>query len=96
MENGPGPLSRTTRRPATSSSGIWTPPPVVGAKLSWQVLGRHLRLFEVAQRELGPARLREHHDPAINRVERLLARGREEAVFRMAGRATASADTPWE
>ena len=49
---------------------------------SWQVLDRHLRLFEVAQRELGPARLREHHDPAVTRIERLLARGREEGAFR--------------
>jgi len=51
-------------------------------RTSWQVLDRHLRLFEVAQRELGPARLREHHDPAISRIEHLLARGRKEEVFR--------------
>ncbi|KAA2252393.1 TetR/AcrR family transcriptional regulator [Solihabitans fulvus] len=49
---------------------------------SWQVLDRHLRLFDVAQRELGPARLREHHDPAISRIEHLLARGQKEKTFR--------------
>jgi AcrR family transcriptional regulator len=49
---------------------------------SWQVLDRHRRLFEVAQRELGPARLREHHDPAMRRIEQLLTRGQAEGVFR--------------
>ncbi|GAA3390413.1 TetR/AcrR family transcriptional regulator [Cryptosporangium minutisporangium] len=49
---------------------------------SWQVLDRHRRLFEVAQRELGPTRLRAHHDPAMSRVEQLLARGQEANVFR--------------
>jgi len=49
---------------------------------SWQVLDRHRRLFEIARRELGPARLREHHDPAMSRVEKLLERGRDEGVFR--------------
>ncbi|MBA9002809.1 TetR/AcrR family transcriptional regulator [Thermomonospora cellulosilytica] len=50
---------------------------------SWQILGRHRRLFEVAQRELDPARLRRHHDPAMARVEALLARGRNEGAFRV-------------
>jgi len=49
---------------------------------SWQILDRHRRLFEVAQRELGPARLRESHDPAIDRIDKLVARGRREGVFR--------------
>jgi AcrR family transcriptional regulator len=49
---------------------------------SWEVLDRHRRLFAVAQRELGPTRLRARHDPAMARVERLLARGQEEVVFR--------------
>jgi AcrR family transcriptional regulator len=49
---------------------------------SWQVLDRHRRLFEIAQRELGPTRLREHHDTAMSRVEKLIARGQDERVFR--------------
>jgi AcrR family transcriptional regulator len=49
---------------------------------SWQVLDRHRRLFEVAQRELGPVRLREYHDPAIDRIDKLIARGRRDGVFR--------------
>nr|WP_166639862.1 TetR family transcriptional regulator [Amycolatopsis sp. SID8362] len=49
---------------------------------SWQALDRHRRLFEVAQRELGPARLREFHDPAIDRIDKLVARGRQDGVFR--------------
>ncbi|MFI7679505.1 TetR/AcrR family transcriptional regulator [Actinophytocola sp. NPDC049390] len=49
---------------------------------SWEVLDRYRRLFEVAQRELGPPRLREHHDPAMTRVEKLLTRGQDEGAFR--------------
>ncbi len=49
---------------------------------SWQALDRHRRLFEVAQRELGPTRLREHHDPALRRIKALVTRGRGEGVFR--------------
>lgn len=49
---------------------------------AWQVLDRHRRLFEVAQDELGPARMREHHDRAMARVENLLRRGRDEGAFR--------------
>lgn len=49
---------------------------------SWQILDRHRRLFEVAQRELGNDQLRAHHSSATARVERLLTRGRREATFR--------------
>jgi AcrR family transcriptional regulator len=49
---------------------------------SWHVLDRHRRLFEIAQRELGPARLREHHNQAMTRVENLLVRGQREGAFR--------------
>lgn len=49
---------------------------------SWQILDRHRRLFEVGQRELGPAVLRKYHDPAIDRIDKLIARGRRDGVFR--------------
>lgn len=49
---------------------------------SWQVLDRHRRLFEIAQRELGPVRLRRHHDPAMSHVQQLIARGQDEGIFR--------------
>ncbi|MGW5723378.1 TetR/AcrR family transcriptional regulator [Amycolatopsis sp. NPDC003865] len=49
---------------------------------SWQALDRHRRLFEVARRELGAARLRDFHDPAIERIDKLVARGRRDGVFR--------------
>jgi AcrR family transcriptional regulator len=51
-------------------------------RISWQVLDRHRRLFAIAQRELGPAVLRRHHDNPMGRVEQLLVRGREEGAFR--------------
>jgi AcrR family transcriptional regulator len=51
-------------------------------RTSWDVLDRHRQLFEIAQHELGPTRLRERHDEAMSHVERLLARGRDEGVFR--------------
>jgi AcrR family transcriptional regulator len=50
---------------------------------SWHLLDQHRRLFEIAQRDLGPARLREHHDQAMARVGRLLVRGQREGVFRV-------------
>lgn len=49
---------------------------------SWHVLDRHRRLFEIAQRELGPVRLRQHHDQAMARVEKLLVRGQDDGIFR--------------
>jgi AcrR family transcriptional regulator len=49
---------------------------------SWHALDRHRRLFEFAQREFGPQRLRAHHDKALTHVERLIDRGRDEGVFR--------------
>ncbi|MEU8404326.1 TetR/AcrR family transcriptional regulator [Nonomuraea sp. NPDC048892] len=50
--------------------------------ISWHVLDRHRRLFEIAQRELDPAVLRQHHDQAMSRVEQLLIRGQQEGAFR--------------
>lgn len=49
---------------------------------SWQVLDQHRRLFDLAQRELGSTRLRQHHDKAIGRIEQLLIRGQHEGAFR--------------
>jgi AcrR family transcriptional regulator len=49
---------------------------------SWRVLDRYRRLYEAAQQDLSPERLRHHHDPALARVEALIARGRAEGVFR--------------
>ncbi len=51
-------------------------------RCSWHLLDRHRRLFEIAQRELGPVRLRQHHDKATTHVEKLLMRGQNEGVFR--------------
>jgi hypothetical protein len=51
-------------------------------RTSWETLDRHRRLFALAQRELGPAALRDRHDPALNPVEALLARGRRDGVIR--------------
>lgn len=49
---------------------------------SWQVLDRHRRLFQAAQRALDAERWRRRHDPALVRVESLIIRGRTEGVFR--------------
>jgi AcrR family transcriptional regulator len=49
---------------------------------SWQVLDRHRMLFEAAQGSLDHARLRQHHDPAMARFDKLIARGQAEGRFR--------------
>ena len=49
---------------------------------SWRVLDQHRGGLAAAQRQLSPARIREHHDQAMGRVERLIARGQEEGEFR--------------
>jgi TetR/AcrR family transcriptional repressor of mexCD-oprJ operon len=49
---------------------------------SWQVLERHRGGLTAAQRHLSPERIRQHHDQAMARVERLIARGQEEGEFR--------------
>jgi AcrR family transcriptional regulator len=51
-------------------------------RISWHLLDRHRRLFEIARRELDPAVLRRHHDQAMGHVEKLLIRGRQEGAFR--------------
>ena len=49
---------------------------------SWRILDRHRSLLEAATRELGPSRVREHHDLVLARLERLLDRGQHEGAFR--------------
>jgi len=49
---------------------------------SWPILAQHRGLLAAAQRDLRPARIRRHHDQAMARVERLVARGQDEGEFR--------------
>jgi hypothetical protein len=49
---------------------------------SWPILAQHRGLLAAVQRELPPARIRQHHDQAMARVERLIARGQDEGDFR--------------
>jgi AcrR family transcriptional regulator len=49
---------------------------------SWQDVDQEGRLFEAAQRALGPERLRERHAPFLSWMEKLMVRGRTEGVFR--------------
>ena len=49
---------------------------------SWRIVDHHRSLLAAAQRDLPPARIRHHHDQAMARVERLLARGQDEGDFR--------------
>ncbi|WP_049570698.1 TetR/AcrR family transcriptional regulator [Nonomuraea sp. SBT364] len=49
---------------------------------SWEVLDRHRRLLVAADRTLSTERIRQWHDQPLARVERLIARGRDEGAFR--------------
>jgi TetR/AcrR family transcriptional regulator, mexCD-oprJ operon repressor len=49
---------------------------------SWRIVDHHRSLLAAAQRDLPPARIRHHHDQAMARVERLVARGQREGNFR--------------
>src|SRR6266545_6035284 len=49
---------------------------------SWRVVDHHRSLLAAAHRDLPPARIRQHHDQAMARVEHLIARGQEEGDFR--------------
>ena len=49
---------------------------------SWRVVDHHRSLLAAAHRDLPPARIRQHHDQAMARVERLIARGQDEGDFR--------------
>lgn len=51
-------------------------------RTSWQVLDKHRKLFDLAQREFGPVRLRQRHREVVDHVEGLLARGQREGVIR--------------
>ena len=50
---------------------------------AWRGLDRCRRLAAAAARELPPERLRELHDHVLGRVDRLVARGKEEGAFRV-------------
>jgi AcrR family transcriptional regulator len=49
---------------------------------SWRIIDQHRGLLAAAQAHLPPARVRDHHDQAMARVERLIARGQAEGDFR--------------
>jgi AcrR family transcriptional regulator len=49
---------------------------------SWRIVDRHRSLLTAALRHLGPEQVRERHGAALERVDRLVARGRSEGVFR--------------
>ena len=51
-------------------------------RTSWSVLDRHRTIRGVALTELGPEALRDQHDPVVHHVESLIARGRDDGVFR--------------
>ena len=61
------------------------PPDAALARLigsSWRIIDQHRRLLAAAQAHLPPARVRHHHDQAMARVERLIARGQDQGAFR--------------
>ncbi|WP_067185179.1 TetR/AcrR family transcriptional regulator [Microtetraspora niveoalba] len=49
---------------------------------SWELLDRNRRLLTAADRVLPTERIRHYHEGALSRVERLIARGRDEGAFR--------------
>jgi AcrR family transcriptional regulator len=49
---------------------------------SWTVLDEHHRLLAAAERVLPAERIRHHHNRVLTRVERLIARGRDDETFR--------------
>jgi AcrR family transcriptional regulator len=52
------------------------------ARSSWQILNQYRSLRANTMDQVGAQRLRERHDPALARVERLIARGQDDGVFR--------------
>ncbi|MGH3417280.1 MAG: TetR/AcrR family transcriptional regulator [Actinocrinis sp.] len=46
------------------------------------LLGRYRGLYAAATRDLGPQKVRQLHDQVFGRIERLIARGRDEGAFR--------------
>ena len=51
-------------------------------KTSWPILDRHRNIRAVALSSLGHEALRDHHDIAFGHVDRLIARGQNDDVFR--------------
>jgi AcrR family transcriptional regulator len=51
-------------------------------RTSWPILDRHRRLRTTALAELGPERLRRHHDRTLHHVDRLIRRGQDDGLFR--------------
>jgi AcrR family transcriptional regulator len=51
-------------------------------RTSWPLLDRYRRLRTAALAELGPERLRRHHDRTLHHLERLIRRGQQEGLFR--------------
>jgi AcrR family transcriptional regulator len=49
---------------------------------SWRILDRHRSLLTAATHELGVARVREHHDRVLDRVDRLIQQGQVEGSVR--------------
>lgn len=49
---------------------------------SWQLLARHRNLYTVASAVLPRAQLRSHHEPVLESIERLVARGQADGDFR--------------
>jgi AcrR family transcriptional regulator len=51
-------------------------------RTSWPILDRYRRLRTTATTELGPERLRRHHDRTLHHLERLIRRGQDDGLFR--------------
>lgn len=51
-------------------------------RTSWPILDRYRTVRAVAVTELGPEALRGQHDRVVRHVERLIARGQDDGVFR--------------
>jgi AcrR family transcriptional regulator len=51
-------------------------------RTSWPILDRSRRLRTTALAELGPERLRAHHDRTLHHVEQLIRRGQDDGLFR--------------
>lgn len=49
---------------------------------SWQIVAQFRALLAAAERELPAERIRVHHDQPMRRVQALIARGRQDGVFR--------------
>lgn len=51
-------------------------------RTSWPILDRFRRLRTAALAELGPERLRRHHDRTLHHVDQLIRRGQDDGLFR--------------